>query len=309
MTLCLLCPGQGSQTPDMLTRLASDPLLAPVLARLAPLAGDGEGEDVAALAADEARCFLNRHAQPLLVLHGLVVGAGLGAAGVTPMLVAGYSVGELTAHALAGALSPQDALRLAHSRAAAMDAAAPAQHGMLAVRGVAMHRLSRLAEVAGAVVAIVNGEDHGVLAGGSAALAGLESRLQSEHGAHVVPLRISVPAHGPWLAAGVGPFAADLASSRWQAHRCPVLAGVDAQPVETSEAAIRTLSCQIAQPVQWARVLDAAVEMGARCFFEVGPGNGLVRMTHARHPDVPARSMSDFSSLAGALAWLKRNVG
>ena len=303
MSLCLLCPGQGSQTPGMMARLASDPLLAPPLTRLAPLAGEG----LLALAADERRCFLNRHAQPLVVLYGLVVAEGLSAAGVEASLVAGYSVGELTAHGVAGALTGHDALRLAHCRAAAMDAAAPVDGGMLAVRGLALDRLADKAAEVGATIAIVNGEDHAVLAGATAGLTQLAQWLTAGFGAHVVPLRISVPAHSPVLAAGAQLFAAELVANAWLPHRCPVLAGIDARPVHDPTNAIQTLSHQLAEPILWSRVLDAAVEMGVRCFFEIGPGNGLARMVRERHPDLPARALDDFSSLTGAIAWLQRH--
>jgi [acyl-carrier-protein] S-malonyltransferase len=46
--------------------------------------------------------------------------------------------------------------------------------------------------------------------------------------------------------------------------------------------------------------------MGTRCFFEIGPGNGLARMVRERHPGLQARAYGDFSSLAGALDWLHR---
>ncbi|MFN3988020.1 MAG: acyltransferase domain-containing protein [Rhodocyclaceae bacterium] len=304
MSLCLLCPGQGSQTPGMFARLASDPLLAPSLARLAPLAGEGMVE----LAADDSRCFLNRHAQPLVVLYGLVVAEGLLSAAVVPTLVAGYSVGELTAHAVAGALAGEDVLYLAHRRAAAMDGVAPEDCGMLAVRGLALDRLATLAAGVGATIAIENGEDHAVLAGTTTGLGALAQRLSVECGAHVVPLRISVPAHSPLLAAGIEMFAADLADSSWQPYRCPVMAGIDARPVQGVAGAIQSLSHQIAEPILWSRVLDAAVEMGARCLFEIGPGNGLVRMVRERYPDLPARAFDDFSSLAGAVTWLQRHA-
>jgi [acyl-carrier-protein] S-malonyltransferase len=54
--------------------------------------------------------------------------------------------------------------------------------------------------------------------------------------------------------------------------------------------------------------MDVAVEMGTRVFFEVGPGNALSRMLLDRHPQVPARSLADFSSLEGAVAWLRRRM-
>jgi [acyl-carrier-protein] S-malonyltransferase len=303
MSVGWLCPGQGSQSPEMFRRLQGEPALA---AQLRPLVRKLP-DDALAIAADERRCFLNRHAQPLIVLYGLSIAAALAEAGVAPALVAGYSVGELTAHALAGALAPAEALQLAARRAECMDAAAPPAHGMLAVRGVRLAALEALAADAGAVVAIVNGDDHAVLAGADAALARLAETLQARGGAHVVPLRISVPAHSPRLAAAVAPFRDALAAAPWLPHRVPVLSGIDGQPIYGSADAVATLARQLSTPLDWARTLDVAREMGATVFFELGPGSGLTRMVRERFPDLPARALDDFATLDGAVAWLRRH--
>src|SRR5690606_4809301 len=148
MSLCWLCPGQGSQTPDMLDRLRADVLTSALLDEYSPALAS----DTLTLARDAQHCFLNRHAQPLIVLYGVTVAAAARKAGVEPALVAGYSVGELTAHAAAGALSPVTALQLARERARCMDDAAPPDYGMLAVRGVALETLRGHATRVGAEV-------------------------------------------------------------------------------------------------------------------------------------------------------------
>ena len=304
MSLCLLCPGQGSQAPDMFEGMQRDPVLAQALHTLLR----PEQRDLLTIAADDTRCYLNRHAQPLIVLYGLAVATALRDAGVKPAVVAGYSIGELTGHAVASALDAPGALQLAHLRAAAMDAAAPPNHGMLAVLGVAWRELEVQALAAGAITAIRNGADHTVLAGPLKNLQALSQSLVALKGAHVVPLPINVPAHSHWLSAGVPVFAQALESAVWQPHQAPVIAGLDGSLVDNKSAAVRTLSQQIAQPIDWARVLDVAVEMGTRAFFEIGPGNRLSRMVRERHPDFPSRSLDDFASFSGAVKWLDRQL-
>jgi [acyl-carrier-protein] S-malonyltransferase len=285
----------------MFARLAGDARVGPHLERFAAVLAP----DALATAADAERCFANRNAQPLIVLYGLAVAGALAEAGLTPGLVAGYSVGELTAHSVAGGLPAFAALELARRRAACMDRAAPAAHGMLAVRGLHVSSLDAQATEVGAVVAIRNGADHAVLAGPQSVLATLAERL-AQRGAHVVPLPITVPAHSHWLADGVEPLRAALAEAPWHPHRAPVLAGFDARPVTTAADAIASLARQIAAPIEWERVLDVAVEMGATAFFELGPGCGLVRMVRERRPELPARAFDEFASCDGVLAWLGR---
>ncbi len=303
MSLCWLCPGQGSQTPDMLARLADDALAAPQLQTLsAHLAAD-----TLAAADDPTRCFDNRHAQPLIVLYGLTVASALRAAGIAPAVVAGYSVGELTAHGAAGALAPETALALARRRAESMDAASPAAHGLLAVRGIALARVRQQAETAGATVSIVNGADHVVLAGAQSVLASLETAFSAQ-GAHAVPLAVTVPAHSHWLADAVAPFRAALEAADWLPHEAPVPSCIDGRSVASRAAAVDALSRQLAEPLDWARTLDVARELGATVFFELGPGDSLTRMVREHHPDIEARALSEFASLRGAATWLARAI-
>jgi [acyl-carrier-protein] S-malonyltransferase len=298
MSLCWLCPGQGSQTPDMLARLAADPPLAGALEALR----DALAAETLALAEDPARCFENRHAQPLIVLYGCTVASALREAGIAPDIVAGYSVGELTAHSVAGALTPREALKIASARARAMDSAAPPGYGMLAVRGAAVGELVGADEVE---VAITNDADHAILAGSEAALHALGESLAAR-GAHVVPLAVSVPAHSHWLAEAVEPFAQALRAAHWSAHTASVPRGLDGRPVAARAGAIESLSRALAEPLNWARTLDVARELGATTFFELGPGDSLTRMVRERFPELPARALHEFASFDGAAKWLAR---
>ena len=303
MSLCWLCPGQGSQTPDMLAHLTDDELVGQWLAKhsrhVAP--------QTLTIAGDAEHCFDNRHAQPLIVLYGLAVASALREAGISPAVVAGYSVGELTAHGAAGALAPETALALARRRAECMDAASPPDHGLLAVRGIALERVRQQAAAAGAAISIVNGADHVVLAGARTALAALETTLAAQ-GAHVVTLAVTVPAHSRWLASAVAPFRAALEAVQWLPHQAPVPSCIDGRSVASRATAVDALSRQLAEPLDWARTLDVAREMGATVFFELGPGDSLTRMVRERHPELEARALSEFASLRGAANWLARAI-
>lgn len=303
MSLCWLCPGQGCQTPHMLARLAEDPLTAPQLQALSALLP----ADTRAAAEDATHCFDNRHAQPLIVLYGLTVAGALREAGIAPSVVAGYSVGELTAHGAAAALAPETALALARRRAECMDAASPPEHGLLAVRGVALETARTQAHAAGAEVSIINGVDHLVLAGARPALDALEAAFTAQ-GAHVVPLAVTVPAHSRWLAEAVAPFREALQAVQWLPHAAPVPSCIDGRSIASGAAAVDALSRQLAEPLDWARTLDVARELGATTFFELGPGDSLTRMVREQHPDLEARALSEFASLRGAATWLARAI-
>jgi len=287
----------------MLARLQSDPLVSAQLGDLSSFVDP----QVLTLAQDPQHCFSNAIAQPLICLYQMTVCAALLDAGILPAVVAGYSLGELSAWGVAGALSPAAVLSTAARRAAAMDQAAPADAGLLAVRGLRCSAVRALLDATGASLAIDNGEDHIILAGTPETLAAVEARLAGTP-AQVVRLPVSVPAHSPLLSAAVPVFHQVLESLHWNRAGCAVLAGIDGQPRYTSSDAIETLSRQLAQTIVWVEVLDIAVEMGTTCFFEIGPGNALSRMVRDRHPDVEVRAYDDFATGSGAISWLRQRA-
>lgn len=301
MSLCIVCPGQGSQTVDMLPKLLAEPLIEPYLSPLLK----GMPFDAMAVSQNADLCFANAHAQPLIVSTGAAVAAAIKAQGIRVGLSAGYSIGELTAHVVAGSVLALDGIELAVKRAQCMDEAAPAGHGMMAVKGIRLEIIQAIAREHGLAVAIVNDEQHAVLAGATAVMKSICKGMERELGAHVVHLNVQVPSHTAWLADATVAYRRTLESARWRPFDCPVLSALDGSPVESSTAAIDCLARQISEPLQWARTLDLASEMGATVYFEVGPGNTLTRMVRERLSNVQARSFSEFQSFDGALSWLR----
>ena len=72
--------------------------------------------------------------------------------------------------------------------------------------------------------------------------------------------------------------------------------------------AVETLSRQLSETIVWSDCMDAAAEAGMTVALELGPGAALARMLQARHPHIACRSVADFRSLDGIVAWLGRHV-
>lgn len=300
--LALLCPGQGGQHAAMLDPLRGNTDAEAVLEEARPHVPGGLP---AALERGGDRLFLNRVAQPLVCAATLATWAALRRALPPARLVAGYSLGELTAHACAGALPAEEAVRLAAVRATLMDEASPVPSGLLGVRGLPRARLEALAAGAGAEVAIDNGPDHLVLGGPAAVLPGLAEAALAAGARTALRLPIGVAAHTSLLAGAVIPFAAALSGSAFASPEIAVLSGVAAAPVRTRAEAIAALSRQLAQRLAWADCLAAAAELGCTVFLELGPGAALARMAAELLPGAAARSVADFRSLAGAAEWVQ----
>ena len=130
MSLGILCPGQGDQTPAMFHILAEDHAATELLR----LAGAVMGEDPRTI--DAQRLAINAVAQPVLCAVQLATWAALRDRLPEPCVFAGYSVGELAAHGCVGALAPAETITLAMQRAAVMDAADPEPGSLMAVRGL-----------------------------------------------------------------------------------------------------------------------------------------------------------------------------
>ncbi len=304
MALALLCPGQGGQHAGLFDAFLDDAAARATLAAADRVAGIDLRE-----AATHPSLFDNAVAQPLVCAAALVAWSALAPrlaeAGVAPAIVAGYSVGELAAHGVAGRLSADDTIASARRRARAMDDASGPDDGLLALRGATRATVDAWCAAHGAHVAIVNGDDQFIVGGVGAALDAF-ARAASARGASVQRLPVTVAAHTPRLAAAATRFRDDLASCRWLPSALPVVAGVDASIVVDGARAIDTLARQVATTIRWSACMDALAERGTTACLELGPGDALARMMRDRHPSIASRSVADFRTIDGIVAWLSR---
>lgn len=298
MPLVILCPGQGGQHPAMFQRLRDQAAAAPLLAGAASLLQ----ADPLQLAGAPSR-FNNRIAQPLVcaaaVGHWLALRDRL----PRPVAVAGYSAGELAAHAVAGSIESRQCLELALQRAGLMDAASPADAGLMAVLGLPRAAVDELCDAHGCWVAIVNGADHFVLGGLRPALHSLATTAAAQ-GARTVDVPVCVPSHTPLLQQAAEDFAARLQQQPLRAPSLRLLAAIDARVVADVPRVVSTLAAQIASTLHWQRVIEQAGEYGGRVFLELGPGAALSRMVRDQLPGAQARSVEDFHTLEGVLEWV-----
>ena len=304
--LAILCPGQGSQSGAMFDMARTDPAAHDLLDGWF---GDPELAEVLAATRDDDARFSNRVAQPSIVAATLAMWAALGSAVQTPALVAGYSIGELSAYGVAGALAPGDAVKLACARARLMDACldSAAPQAMVALSGLTQAAIGALLARCGFHPAIVTGDDS-LVAGGLAENGQALADAAQAAGGKATILPVAVASHTPLLQHAVAPFAALLQGARWTAPAFPVLSGISAEPVIEAGKAIAELPRQIAEPIRWKECMDALAESGASVALELGPGAALSRMLQARHPLIACRSVSEFRSLDGVRSWLDRNL-
>lgn len=297
MSLALVFSGQGMQHAAMLPWLAADDSVRAVARVL--------GEDWRARLADPAWAGRNAHAQVLLAGLGCAAWSQLAPQLPVPVAVAGYSVGELAAFAVAGVFDPATAIDLARQRAALMDREAEkGAAGLLAISGLAGPALQQLCEEAGLAIAIRNGVDSVVVGGPRTALAaaaGTASRL----GARCTPLNVHVASHTPWMAKAASDFAHVVCALPFGAPTITLFSDFSGGVVG-AEQAREALAAQIDHTVRWDECMEGIAARRVSCVLEIGPGQALARMWNERFPQIPARSADEFRSVAGIAAWVAR---
>lgn len=297
--LAIACPGQGAQHPAMFELALQSP---PACAWLEAYSG-ALGYDIVALAREGDDLFANRHAQPLVCGAAVATWVALQAQLDAPDLFLGYSVGELAAYGCAGAWDARQLAMLVTRRAALMDQAAPADAGMLAVKGMTPAAIRALCAMHALDIAIVNGDDHVVLGGGRIGLEGAVAEIDRQ-GHWCRLLEVAVPSHTPALQAAVAPMRALFAATPTHPLSATVLAGIDGMPVDAATLA-SSLAAQIAQSVRWIDCMQTAQERGVEVVLELGPGRALSRMFEEFSPHIAVRACDDFRTVEGIVKWVR----
>lgn len=268
-------PGQGSQRVGMLDRLPDRPAVMALLDHAESLTA----LPLRTLAAEGPDAALSdtRVAQPLLYIADLIWARAVAAAGVTPSVVAGHSLGEYAALAFAGVFSDERGLELICERARLMaEVAATAQGTMAAVLGMDVEGVtSVIGGLSGVWTANDNGPGQVVISGTHPGIERALEALSAAGARRVVTLNVAGPFHSPLMAAAGDAFASVLDETPFNDAMIPVVQNTDAEPA-VDAATLRTrLSTQIVSPVGWTATLDAFVSTGVEVQVECGPGSVL----------------------------------
>ncbi len=303
--LAILCAGQGAQHAGMFDLLRENIEAEKQLQQWLPTRL--LEKSVHDVLADQRLITSNRLAQPLIVAATLSVWEALKPLAPKPVLVAGYSVGEIAAHAVAGTMTATSAIELVTERAALMDdcVSPTLPHAMLSVSAVTESLIENLAGKNGCFIAIKQGDEAFIVGGLHSQIETLHEQVL-QHGGRAVSLAVRVASHTPLMQSCVAPFLEALTRCNFADPQLPVLSGISGELVRRREHAVTALSRQLVETIQWMDCMDTCAEAGVKTALEIGPGRALSRMLQAHHPHIQCRSVDDFQTLQGVARWLQR---
>lgn len=293
MSIALLFPGQGAQSPGFLHRLPEHPAVRATLDQASEILG----QDILAL--DSAEALSSTVAVQLTTLvAGVAVWRVLVEEGVNVAAVAGLSVGAFAAAVACDTLSFADALPLVKLRAQGMERAYPQGYGMAAIIGLDERRVIALIESAGGVnaqlyLANVNARAQMVLAGPDAALDAAIALARQAGARKAKRIAVSVPSHCPLLNGVSRQLAQAMTKIELKAPRIPYVGNCRARVARDAAGVAEDLINNVAHTVRWHDATVVLYELGTRLFIEPPPGQVLSRLAREAFGDARSVALDD----------------
>ncbi|GBG37289.1 ACP S-malonyltransferase [Mycobacterium montefiorense] len=299
--IALLAPGQGSQTEGML----SPWLELPGATEQMTLWSKASGLDLVRLGTTASNEEITDTAitQPLVVAATLLAHQELTKRGVfagEDFIVAGHSVGEIAAYAIAGVIAADDAVALAATRGAEMAKACAAEPtGMSAVLGGDETEVLTRLEQLDLIPANRNAAGQIVAAGPLTALEKLAEDPPAK--ARVRALGVAGAFHTKFMASALDGYAAAAAAIATAEPTATLLSNRDGKPVTTAAVAMETLVAQLTQPVRWDLCTATMAEHSVKAIVEFPPAGTLAGIAKRELRGVTVRAVktpADLDALA-----------
>lgn len=301
--LALLFPGQGSQAPGMLTPWLNEETKKTIATWSLHIDLDLERLGTTA-SADEIKDTAN--AQPLIVAAGLLGAKALQLSKFA--VVAGHSVGEITAAAVSGALSPAHALELVRQRGIAMaKAASQVETGMAAVLGGDRNEVLNSIKNLDLIPANDNGAGQIVAAG---SLEQLDKLIETPPaGARVRALAVAGAFHTHYMQSAVAHVSEFVSKVQIKEPSSQLLSNKDGAVVAGGQDAINRIVNQIANPVRWDLCMQSLQDLGITGAIEFPPAGTLVGLLKRATPGIETLAIKSPDDLPAAREFAIKHGG
>lgn len=309
MKYAIIFPGQGSQSLGMLSELADH---FSVVKDTFTEASDALGFDLWKLTQeDQEGLNQTQNTQPAMLAAGYATYRVLSSeTELSPICMAGHSLGEYTALVASGSLGFSDGIKLVRTRAELMQSAVPAGVGaMAAILGLEDEVVVKVcADYSGeGIVQAVNFNSNGqvVIAGNKPAVDVTCEAMKAAGAKRAVILPVSVPSHCSLMDGAAEKFKIAVDALDFKMGNIDVLHNVDgAKAVDTNDIKAK-LVAQLHKPVLWTGTVQAMADMGAEKLIEAGPGKVLAGLTRRINKSLSANAVLDSASVAITLEEIK----
>ena len=220
--------------------------------------------------------------QPAIFLHSVILSKVLGDK-FQPEMVAGHSLGELSALVANGVLTFEDGLKLVSQRALAMQKACEIQPStMAAVLGLDNEVVEKVCEETAGIVVAANYNCPGqiVISGEVDAINTACETLKEAGARRALVLPVGGAFHSPLMEPAREELAAAIENTTFNSPICPIYQNVTTTAVTDANEIKKNLISQLTAPVKWTQSVQQMIADGATHFTEVGPGKvlqGLLR--------------------------------
>ena len=287
-------PGQGAQFPGMGLDLYEKSELAQELFEKANKILGFSITDIM-FKGDAEQLKQTKVTQPAIFLHSVILAKTLGEE-FQPEMVAGHSLGELSALVAAGVLSFEDGLVLVSKRAYAMQKACELQAStMAAVLGLEDSVVEQVCnEIDGVVVAAnYNCPGQLVISGEIEAIEKACEVLKEKGAKRALVLPVGGAFHSPLMEPAREELAQAIESTNFGTPVCPVYQNVVAKGVTDPNEIKENLMKQLTAPVRWTQSVQQMIADGGTDFIEIGPGKVLQGLMRKIDRSVNASSINE----------------
>ncbi|PMP76372.1 MAG: [acyl-carrier-protein] S-malonyltransferase [Sulfurihydrogenibium sp.] len=253
---------------------------------------------------DEEKLNLTEYTQPALVITSYIIYKIFkDKRNINPDFVAGHSLGEFTALAVAGSMSIEDAVYITHIRGKLMQSAVPEGKGLMAaIIGLDANQIEETLKSIDGVVEIANynSYEQTVISGERSAVEKAMEVLKTKGAKKVVPLAVSVPAHSSLLKEKAQEFAEYLEKIEIKDANIPVISNVTAKPITKSEEIKAELKVHFYSPVRWVQTVEYLASEGVKEIYEIGPKKVLTGLIKRINKDINLKNIETLGDVENA---------
>lgn len=234
-----------------------------------------------------------KNTQPCLYAMELAAASVLMEKGITPDVVAGFSLGEVVAAGVSGAFDNETGFRLVCKRGELMQSEAEKwDTSMAAVVKLTPEQVRAVCSKYSDVYPV------NFNCPGQITVSGLSSQMTAffvdvkAAGGRAIPLKVKGAFHSPFMKAAAESFAEELKKAEVKERSITLYSNMTAEPYANDVVGL--LSSQICSPVQWETIIRNMVSGGVDTFIEIGPGKTLTNMIQKISTDVKAVNITEY---------------